>query len=296
MAIQQYPSKSLRRPSLRARLARSLRFLGAMRGWSRLVNKFVPSHSASFQIRNGRTMFAGDMRSFVDRQLYLFGGYEAQQIKLFLSQIASTRKGTALDIGANIGTHSLAFSRVFKAVHSFEPNPHIWAQFDRNVELNAMRNIDLHRVGLADRDGVLPLLMIDKPNFGLGTFSTVPQYDLPLQTVATCTIRNASSYLSELGVGTVDAIKIDVQGFEPEVLRGLAEILARDKPIIWCEIATGTLTELNTRESLSQLIPYEFRCYKFARSSRLLGLAVKLVECADVLDNADYLIIPREYK
>jgi FkbM family methyltransferase len=277
---------------VRARVARALRILAGLRGWQFLVNRFVPEHSGSFAVRNGDTNFAGDIRSFVDRQVYLFGGYESAQIQCFLSQIPAGRRRTILDIGANAGTHSLAFGRVFEAVHAFEPNPILWPQFERNMLLNGLANVHLHKVGLADGDSELTLHLVDNANFGLGTFSTVEQYGLPLRPVAACPVRHASNYLAEVGVGPVDAVKIDVQGFEPEVLRGLSDILKRDRPVIWCEVGAGTLSKVSTTNELSKLFPYEVRCFQFAWTSSLIARSVWLRECSGAIPPADYLFIP----
>jgi FkbM family methyltransferase len=281
-------------PKGRARIARALRDLVALRGWQALVNKVVPDHSAPFTVRNGSTVFSGNIASYVDRQVFLFGGYEVAEIECFLSRIPNGRHGTILDIGANAGTHTLAFAPVFKAVHSFEPNPRLWPQFEQNVKLNGFTNVQLHKLGLADRDEELTLHSIDKPNYGLGTFSTVEQYDLPLQAVATCPIRHGGNYLASIGVGSVDAVKIDVQGFEPEVLRGLSEVLKRDRPIIWCEIGAGTLDKMATTADLSRLLPFEFRCFQFVKTSSWKGRSVALSERTGDLQRADYLFIPRD--
>lgn len=285
--------KVLTRPCLSARIARFLRFLNPIPGWRGGVNKFVTNHSAPFTIKNDAFIFSGDIGSYIDREIYLFGGYEKSSIKAFLSSIPHGRNGTILDIGANVGNHSLAFSQVFKTIHSFEPNPLLWSQFEQNMLLNRLKNVYLHKVGLADRDDELTLHMIDKPNFGLGTFSTVEQYDLPLKAIVKCPIWHASNYLSRIGVGKIDAIKIDVQGFEPEVLIGLAEVLKRDKPILWCEIGAGTLTSLSSFDDLVKLIPFDFLCFKFNTKTFFCQNILTLVEFSSEMNNADYLIIPK---
>jgi FkbM family methyltransferase len=283
----------LDRPRVSARIARALRAFAALRGWNRLVNAIVPEHSSPFTIRNQGTVFSGDIDSYIDRQVYLFGGYETKKIDVFLSKMQARTCGTILDIGANAGTHSLAFANSFKTVHAFEPNPMLWAQFERNISLNQLTNVALHKVGLSDCDSELTLNLIDKSNYGLGTFSTVEQYDLPLHAVATCPVRHAGNYLAKLAVGSVDAVKIDVQGFEPEVLRGLTTVLSRDRPIIWCEIDTGTLTKVATVEDLCNLVPFEFRCYQFVSKPGLIGFSTLLQEHKGELPRGDYLIVPR---
>ncbi len=278
---------------VRARIARALRNLAAFRGWKRLIDSVVPDHGAPFTIRDGDTMYAGDIGSYIDRQVYLFGGYESALIRCFLSCIPPQRHGTILDVGANAGTHALAFARVFKTVHSFEPNPMLWSQFERNILLNGVTNVRLHKLGLADRDSELMLHLIDKPNYGLGTFSVVEQYDLPLRPVATCPVRHAGNYIAEIGTGPVDAVKIDVQGFEPEVLRGLADVLKRDKPVVWCEIGAGTLETIASTSELSKLVPFAFRCFRFASKSSWGRSSVRLVECSGDLLSGDYVLIER---
>lgn len=257
-----------------------------------MVNRLIPEHTGNYVIHNNGMAFSGDLRSFIDRQVYLFGGYEAAQIRSFVAQIPEGRRRTILDIGANAGTHSLAFARAFEVVHAFEPNSILWPQFERNVVLNQVENVFLHRIGLADRDAQLTLHMIDKPNLGLGTFSSVEQYDLPLRAVATCTVRHAGDYLAQIGAKTIDAVKIDVQGFEPEVLRGLREVLRRDRPFIWCEIGAGTLTKTGTVNELSKLFPFGVRCLRFDIKSKWLGEQVELSQCRGVIPAGDYLIVP----
>lgn len=279
-------------PLLRAKVARACRRLVAVRGWQSLVNRVVPEHSAVFSIRNGETAFAGDIGSFIDRQVYLFGGYDSAAISAFIARIEPNRRGTILDIGANAGTHTLQFARAFAVVHSFEPNPMLWRQFEHNVAINALDNVRLHKIGLGDRDADLMLHLIDKPNFGLGTFSTADQYDRPLLPAARCQVRNAGAYLAEKGIGPVDAIKIDVQGFEPQVLHGLADVLKRDQPVIWCEVGAGTLNEIRTTDQLTDLIPFPFRCFEITPLSRWTGNSVTLRERCGDLCGGDYVILP----
>lgn len=282
-----------KRPMIRARIARALRAFVVIPGWQGLVNRLVPDHCAPFSIRNGHTVFAGDIGSYVDRQVYLFGGYESAETRCFLSLIPREKQGTVLDIGANVGTHSSAFARVFKTVLAFEPNPILWHQFERNMALNGLDNVQLHKLGLADMDSELTLYLIDKPNYGLGTFSPVEQYDLPLRPAATCPIRHARNYLAEIGAGRVDAVKIDVQGFEPEVLRGLSDILKRDRPVIWCEIAAGTLTKVTTTDELSKLVPFGFHCYQIVSNSRWTRGSFGLQECIGALPCGNYVFVPK---
>jgi hypothetical protein len=153
------------------RLIRRLRSLRRIRGWERFANILAPPNKASpFSIVNDGVAFEGNISSFVDRRLYLFGGYEEDVIDLFLSLIPSRKRGVILDVGANIGTHSLAFAKTFRQVHSFEPNAAVWLSFERNVALNYRANITLHKIGLADIPADQDFYSIDDSHSVLALF------------------------------------------------------------------------------------------------------------------------------
>jgi FkbM family methyltransferase len=207
-------SVQLRHPHhIRARLARALRALEIVPGWGRLAARLVPPDPGlEFLVRNGELVFAGNLQSHLDRQLYLFGGYEEPLIRAFVALIPETRRNAILDVGANIGTHAMRFAQVFRQVLAFEPNPAVVRQLKQHLELNALGNVTVHEVGLADRDATLDFHLINRPNSGLGTFSTTQQYDCELMVVGQARVVRADDYLTPLLSGPVDAVKIDVRG------------------------------------------------------------------------------------
>jgi len=275
-------------PSSGAAIARSFRFLRDVRGWRRIAQR-IGGRSGAFVVENDGIRFAGDMASFVDRQIYLFGDYERENIRLFLQ--ACPKRGVILDIGANAGTHSLAFARAFDKVHAFEPNALLWEQFCRNMALNEARNVELHRIGLSDVSAELQLYDVDNDNQALGTFATIEQYDLPLTPLAKARVEIFDDYLPDLGV---DAVKIDVQGLEPNVLRGMRRMLARDRPVVWAEFGSATLSEVATRAQLRALFPYEVAIRRFEGHS--VGLVRKGVTldpyAGEAIGLGDYVISP----
>jgi FkbM family methyltransferase len=240
-----------------------------------LTRALAPS-SGAFTVRNGNEVFSGDLSSLIDRSVYLCGGYERAEIDAFLALVP--RRRIALDVGANAGTHSVAFGHAFEKVHAFEPNPNLWAQLERNIEMNDI-DATVHRFGLSDTPGQFPLYDTGNHNHGLGTFLEVEQYDRPLRKVAEAWIKVAD----ELGLpDEIDAIKIDVQGFEANVLRGMKGLLARNRPAIWTEIGNGT--DLASREDLGAVLPFEFEAYqvrssgRFVRTCRLEKIVSKLAQ------------------
>lgn len=284
-------------PTAGARLLRGLRALRYLKGWGALANVLAPARlTGPFTVSNAGIAFSGDIGSFIDRETYLFGQYEERPIRLFLSCVPPQRRRTILDVGANAGTHSLAFSRHFRRVESFEPNPALWPQFRRNVALNGFDNVTLHEVGLGAEDAMRAFHLIEKRNYGLGTFSTVEQYDLPLRQVGTCRVAPGDDYLAAHGIDAVDAVKIDVQGFEIEVLRGLRATLAEYRPLVWLEMgaATRTAAHCNSLADLQAYFPYPTRVLFIASSRGLLTWSTVLQDARPDLPGGDYIVLPAE--
>ncbi|WP_066807279.1 FkbM family methyltransferase [Sphingomonas asaccharolytica] len=242
-------------------------------------------------MNNGKTRMAGDLSSFIDRQVFLFGGYERDQISQFVR--AAPRHTTVLDVGANVGNHSIEFSRAFDKVHAFEPNPVLWPAFERNVALNPDADIELHRIGLSDTMAELPLLNIDNGNLGLATFLDVDQYERPLREVARARVERADDYLGEIAV---DAVKIDVQGFEPQVLRGMPKLLERCRPVVWAEFSSGTISQTyGDRALIEELFPYPVALSRFEVEERAISRRIILVPYGSrEIEQGDYVISPAD--
>ncbi|MEO6247559.1 MAG: FkbM family methyltransferase [Sphingomicrobium sp.] len=251
-------------PSPLARTARRLRSLHFLPLWHRLVERLVPEDAErAFLIQNDGLWFKGAMDSFIERQTYLFGQYEAPFITAFLAAIPADRRGCILDVGANVGTHSLAFAKAFAEVHAFEPNPHVFHKLLENLKLNPSLDVSAHMVGLSNTSAVLDFYLTEKENLGLGTFSTVEQYDVPLIKAGTARVERGDDFLKDRLRRKVDAVKIDVQGFEPDVLLGLRNLLAKDRPYVWFEVTEPTLAKFSDQAALSAYFPYKIMLSKF---------------------------------
>lgn len=267
-----------------ARIAKSLGFMRHVRGWPAIATRLA-KHDVDFEAGRGRSRFAGNLNSSIDREAYLYGAYDWHKIAPFLAQ--AKRRGTIADVGANIGNHALAFAKHFDRVISFEPNPNIWPLIERNIAINPWANIELHKVGLGDQAADLPIFVND--NHGLSTF-------LPGE------LDNPRSLNTHIAVGdekldgvAIDAVKIDVQGFEPNVLRGLHNTIKANRPLIWVEISETTL-HTPTRSALADLIPVGFRLKRFTSRKGAFLNRTELIDYADEqLPIADYLIIPDGY-
>jgi FkbM family methyltransferase len=132
-----------------------------------------------------------------------------------------------VDVGANIGLYTLIAARLTGysgKVISFEPSPRIFALLRDNVQVNGFLEsgiIDLRQVALSDSSGVAPFTVYPKDS-GHSTLFRGPEGCQQIE-VQTDTLDRALSAIPK-----VDVIKIDAEGAEPFILRGMRETLKRN--------------------------------------------------------------------
>jgi FkbM family methyltransferase len=162
--------------------------------------------------------------------------------ELRLLPFLAPRDRVALDVGANKGVWSMALSRLVDEVHAFEPNPKMFRVLDRALG----GRVHTHQIALSDRTGVaefrVPKTRKGYSNQG-GSLSTTkvagPHGALEVPT----------RRLDDLDIRNVGFMKIDVEGFEAEVIRGATETIRRDRPILVVE-----MEEKHTRRPIEEMV------------------------------------------
>jgi FkbM family methyltransferase len=132
-----------------------------------------------------------------------------------------------LDIGANIGNHSLFFGAQEKVerVIAFEPIPETFEILQKNVQLNDLQSkIDGHNIALGEEDGQLAIAWYS-PDC---TDCTVLKREK--DGTGTIPARKLDSLAGELGMDRIDFVKLDVEGFESFVFAGARETFEKFKP------------------------------------------------------------------
>lgn len=196
----------------------------------------------------------------------------------------------ALDIGANVGNHSIYFSKYFQRVHAFEPHP-ITRQI---LELNASfyPNILVHGYGLSDCNGEVALKENPK-NMGTSRIVADGQGDYRIQ------LRRLDDV--ELDRRKIILIKVDVEGHEAQVLRGGWETIKLAKPLILFEAHAkdfdGPMDEVDLLKAMDYVFvwiqPRGSGIKKHAAWIRqLLTKRKKLILCTgDTIPRADHAMI-----
>jgi len=193
-----------------------------------------------------------------------YGGYEPEIIfamKRFLKE-----GDTFIDVGANIGYLSaIAMGLVGKTgqVHSFEPVPEHFQRLKDLLGANKEYHLVANRCAAGDEERTASIAVTSLPNIGWNTM--VPGFmsqETIKQRVEVPTCR-LDRYIREKALRRISLIKIDTEGFEFPVLKGLSGYFeeTRDRPRIICEIAPEAYPLL--RSTLGQLREYmEQRGYR----------------------------------
>lgn len=153
------------------------------------------------------------------------------------------KESVIFDIGANVGYVSFVLAKKyaeFGEVHAFEPDSSNIKQFERNLELNASKNLYLHKCALQDNEGIHELRfnirrLIDadkNENRGISTIANVELGKVDVKIVPASTI---DKQVAELDLNRLDLIKIDVEGAEYLVIKGGIRAINRFRPIIQYE-------------------------------------------------------------
>lgn len=137
-----------------------------------------------------------------------------------------------VDVGANIGNHTIYFSKICKAkkVYSFEPQENIFRILMKNIQINGLHNnVVAYNMGLGKEHFHAAINVIDKDNYGSSKIDTTVKGTIEINTLDDMLFNK---------VDRVDLIKIDVEGMEIDVLKGANKILGNYKPIIYIEAGT----------------------------------------------------------
>lgn len=147
---------------------------------------------------------------------------------------------TVLDIGANIGIVTLLLSTLVGKsgkVHAFEPNPELQKLLIKTLYHNEVYNVCLHPIALGAEQGVLELRI---PRANAGAASLIRNKGVVDCDVLEVPVRRLCDIVCEKCIKAIRLIKIDVEGFEYQVLKGGHDIFTWLKP-------EAILFELNER-------------------------------------------------
>jgi FkbM family methyltransferase len=198
-------------------------------------------------------LMRGDMIStYVD----MYGEWSEVEVELFQDILAPT--SNVIEVGANIGMHTIPLSAFCHqgVVFAYEPQRPIFHLLCGNIAINNRLNIIAKNAAVGGAPGAVQIhtSTYDEPwNYGAfsveKSFSKEGQYNGPTA-VTTVPMVKLDEDPELLAAPSIDLIKIDAEGFEPNILLGAWGLIATHKPHLFLEandeaVVSDCLTILN---------------------------------------------------
>lgn len=168
---------------------------------------------------------------------------------------------TVLDVGANDGRPTSIFSCAVGrkgVVHAIEPNPVLCKQIRKRIEASSLRNITVHEIAISRTAGEFDFFVDTNPD-GMASSLSREHVDREIaahgRTFAPPTKVRAVTLDQFCANIAPTFIKVDVEGFEEDVILGGVETIKRHLPLVWfeCWCGDGVNTKLSHIDALRKL-------------------------------------------
>ena len=208
------------------------------------VLKLLNKNKSFYKVNN--ILFYLDFLDPIDRKIILYKEYEHDSVSFLEDQFVQHSILNFIDIGANSGYFSFYFAKKFKnlKVKAYEPNLEAFEKFNKTLTKNSFKNIEIFNFGLSDIEKKVKMITWYK--HGHAKTNSVILED-------NHDINNSKIFETNLKVGDElfnyknekMCIKIDVEGHELRVLKGLAKNLKENKCIILVESGDVKFGDVN---------------------------------------------------
>lgn len=241
---------------------------GSHRQWYRPLFKRLSRRADAdypFQADFFGLRYDGNLNNNIDYAVYYFGAFEKPVLFFLrdtLTSLVPEGDRCFIDIGANVGQHTLFMSNHACRVHAFEPYPPVRDVLVSRVLNNNIENVSIHPVGLSDANASLPFYAPTGRNKGIGSFdqSSVAKGNQPIGELQ---LVKGDDFLETLELEKIHLIKMDVEGFEKPALRGLSQTLAKHRPVVVFELTYDGELSFKSMEDVLETLPADYELYAF---------------------------------
>lgn len=262
--------------SIRDGLAGCLRSLPIKGRWrlAAPLNRLFPPEEVTINLAGvGRVTLDLSIRML--QEVYWSGLHKEDAAIQRLARTLLPRDGVFVDVGANIGLHTLAIAAHVAeggSVVAFEPHPLNHRLLVRNLRQNNLRHVVAENAGLAEFDTTL----IGSAQPGGGNWSLASRGDHHFDV----RLMRLDDYWRDHPLPRLDLMKIDVEGAEVRVLRGARQTIARFRPLIVFEVCPPWLAKMQTNvaELMAELMSHDYRIHPLPLRQIVWDHSVTLAE------------------
>jgi len=277
------------------------------RGHVLLVTMLCPPETApdySFNVGFYGLRYVGNLRSLLDWSVFFFGAHAKSELK-FMAVAAQCLRAVSrgvvyVDVGANVGQHLLFMSMHSDNAYGFEPWAPVFERARSLLALNAVTNVQLFPIALGEISEKRRYFPPSTFNHGSGSF-VEDWFGLNDSEGAPVflEVQKGDAFFKSSNIRDVGILKIDVEGSEASVCRGLRESIIRDRPFILMEVSGQSAREFGSESNLRSCF-YDGALFFRLRGGRhrasLIPYSLNESLRNDKPELAEVVIIPPEHK
>lgn len=234
------------------------------------------------RVMRGGVIWELDLKEGIDFSIWLLGSFEPETVRCYQRLVKVGN--VVLDIGANIGAHTLLLAKLTGEtgrVIAFEPTDYAFSKLLKNRSLNPdlaghIQGMQYMLVDSDTQESTAPPLYSSWPLRDDEDLHKLHQGRL--MTTSGASTKTLDSVILSIGLDRVDYIKLDIDGFECGMLRGARKVLTRWHPLIIMELAPYLLAEqgASLEELIRLLKEYGYALYNLSDKEPLDMDAAKL--------------------
>jgi FkbM family methyltransferase len=227
--------------------------------------------------------------SDIGKPLYYEGGFEMDEMHLLRKIIKP--KDVVIDIGANVGIHSLFMANLAYdgEIFSIEPFDKNFALLEKNTSVAKNGNIKTFNIGLADKEETKEMNIFE--DYAYNSFVNPERKKL----IGTRKIHveTLDIFARKNNIKKIDLIKLDTEGYEFPIIQGASSILSSpDKPLIVMEINKENIKPLH----LTQKKVIDF-VESFGYQAKMIGKTVRDIDLSEIdhpgSKTENFLFVPK---
>lgn len=223
-----------------------------------ILKRLYPSILTSFLILTNKNIFTIKFKNIfmkinildpVDKEIFFKNAYEEKQMNILVDNIKYSKNAIFIDIGANKGVYSLTLAKKFEKlkIYAYEPVLNTFKNLLHNIYLNKLTNrIKTFNFGLSDTSGIKKMIAIKRRNYiQSGGYSFKINKSIQKDNI----IENYNTKIGDKVLNFENKklfIKIDVEGYEINVLKGIKYLLKKNKVFIQIEIFNKNFKTVNS--------------------------------------------------
>lgn len=217
------------------------------------VLKFCLKHISGFEIDTdfSGNYFLMNLDNYIDAMMFMNGHYESSDIQRLVKLATEKKCSIFIDIGANIGVYTILVTKKLNiSTYAFEPEPINYTSLMSNIYLNGLESrASIYNIALSDNVGKAPLYISTEPKVfdnnkhNSGSNSLIKNEERHDNYIEV-EMKSLDKILSFTNHNIL--IKIDVEGYEYNVLKGMTHLLTTNNCLIQIEIFNKNFNKIKS--------------------------------------------------